>query len=80
MLEIRLLGAGRIFDDRGEIKIASRRWTLPLLAYILLQRGKPILRQRRVEFIGAVPHRLCRLRGTARRPRAFGGGGRALHR
>jgi DNA-binding SARP family transcriptional activator/tetratricopeptide (TPR) repeat protein len=46
MLEIRLLGAGRIFDDRGEIKIASRRWTLPLLAYILLQRGKPILRKR----------------------------------
>ncbi|HLY02546.1 MAG TPA: AAA family ATPase [Candidatus Cybelea sp.] len=46
MLEMRLLGEGRIFDDRGEIKIVSRRWTLPLLAYILLQRGKPMLRKR----------------------------------
>src|SRR5580698_603160 len=46
MLEMRLFGAGRIFDNGGGIKIASRRWTLPLLTYLLLQRGKPILRKR----------------------------------
>ncbi|HEV3091039.1 MAG TPA: AAA family ATPase [Candidatus Cybelea sp.] len=46
MLEMRLFGAGRIFDDRGEIKIVSRRWTLPLLAYLLFARGKPVLRRR----------------------------------
>ena len=46
MLEIRLFGAGRIVDDGRELKIASRRWTLPLLAYLAMQRGKPILRKR----------------------------------
>lgn len=46
MLEVRLFGEGRIFDDGGEIRIASRRWTLPLLAYLLFQRGKPVLRRR----------------------------------
>jgi DNA-binding SARP family transcriptional activator len=39
MLEVRLFGEGRILYDGREIKIASRRWTLPLLAYVLLARN-----------------------------------------
>ncbi len=46
MLQVQLFGAGRVLDDVGEIKLPSRAWTLPLLAYLLFHRGEVLPRQR----------------------------------
>ena len=46
MLRVQLFGGGRLFDDAAEIKLSSRTWTLPLLAYLVLHRGEMIPRRR----------------------------------
>lgn len=46
MLEVRLFGAGRIVSAGREMKVGSRRWTLPLLTYLALHNGAPVLRKR----------------------------------
>jgi predicted ATPase/DNA-binding SARP family transcriptional activator len=46
VLRVQLLGGGRIFDDAAEIKLPSRTWTLPLLAFLLIHRGEVIPRSR----------------------------------
>jgi DNA-binding SARP family transcriptional activator/tetratricopeptide (TPR) repeat protein len=46
MLRVLLFGGGRIFDAAAEIKLPSRTWTLPLLAYLLFHRGEMIPRSR----------------------------------
>ena len=46
MLRVRLFGGGRLLDGDAEIKLPSRHFTLPLLAYVLLQRGAAIPRRR----------------------------------
>jgi DNA-binding SARP family transcriptional activator/tetratricopeptide (TPR) repeat protein len=46
MLGLRLFGSGRLFDGVVEIKLPSREWTLPVLAYLALHRGEVIPRKR----------------------------------
>lgn len=46
MLRVQLFGSGRIFDHAAEIKLPSRTWTLPLLAFLLVHRGELIPRSR----------------------------------
>jgi DNA-binding SARP family transcriptional activator len=46
MLRVQLFGSGRIFDDAVEVRLRSREWTLPLLAYLLMHRGEVIPRRR----------------------------------
>ncbi len=46
MLRVRLFGSGRISDGDDEIKLPSREWTLPLLAYLALHAGEVIPRRR----------------------------------
>jgi predicted ATPase/DNA-binding SARP family transcriptional activator len=46
MLRVRLFGDGRIANDAADLKLQSRAWTLPLLAYLLLHRGEMIPRRR----------------------------------
>ncbi len=49
MLRVHLFGSGRLLDETAEIKLPSRMWTLPLLAYLLFHRGE-MLPRRRVAF------------------------------
>ena len=49
MLRVRLFGSGRLLDETAEIKLPSRLWTLPLLAYLLIHRSE-MLPRRRVAF------------------------------
>ncbi len=46
MLRLRLFGSGRLLDGDTEIKLVSRMWTLPLLAYLVLHRGEAVPRWR----------------------------------
>jgi DNA-binding SARP family transcriptional activator len=46
MLRVQLFGGGRLFDGAAEIKLPSRAWTLPLLAFLLFHRGDLIPRGR----------------------------------
>jgi DNA-binding SARP family transcriptional activator len=46
MLRLKLLGSGRVLDGEVEVKLQSRNWTLPLLAYVVLHRTETIPRWR----------------------------------
>ncbi len=46
MLRVKLFGIGRVLDGDTEVKLRSRNWTLPLLAYVVLHRAETIPRWR----------------------------------
>ena len=46
MLRVKLFGIGRVLDGDTEVKLRSRNWTLPLLAYVVLHRNETVARWR----------------------------------
>lgn len=46
MLRVHLFGSGRLFHDGHEVRLRSRIWTLPILAYLVLHRGELVPRKR----------------------------------
>jgi DNA-binding SARP family transcriptional activator len=46
MLRLKLFGIGQVLDGETEVKLRSRNWTLPLVAYVVLHHGETIPRWR----------------------------------